>query len=144
MTSARRPNKTSPIHTASLKDNVAFTHRQKCLCGSRGVPHHTPRDPGKALARLPLCALGNRLADLGPDVAHEPAPATLSHGLGAPGKHCLRQPTTDGRVHVEVQVFSREVLAQHWRKKNPCLDTWERVSGTADFTDTTPSQDSRD
>ena len=91
MTSARWPNKTSPAHTASLKDNVAFTHRQKCLCGSRGVPHHMPRDPGKVLACLPLCAWGNRLADLGPEVAHEPAPTTLSHGLGAPREHCLRQ-----------------------------------------------------
>ena len=37
-------------------------------------------------------------------VAHELAPAALIHGMGAPGKHYLRQSSTDKRPFVEVQV----------------------------------------
>lgn len=39
-----------------------------------------------------------------PAVAPEPPPAPLSHGLGSPGKHCLRQSPTDETAFAEVQV----------------------------------------
>lgn len=43
-------------------------------------------------------------------------PAPLSHGAGAPGKHCLRQSSMDKRAFVELQVC-REV-PQHCGSKN--------------------------
>lgn len=44
-------------------DNSASVHRQKCLCGNRGIQHHTPRDPEGV---LPTHASGSRHTDLGP------------------------------------------------------------------------------
>lgn len=49
----------------------------------------------------------------GTKVAHELAPATLGHGLGISGEHCLKQSPTDERSFMEVQVSRGEVLAYH-------------------------------
>ena len=61
---------------------LAFIRRPKCLCGSYGVQHHTPRDLGEILA---TCVLNNWQTGLGP--ACEPAPASSDHGAGATIKH---------------------------------------------------------
>lgn len=43
-------------------------------------------------------------------------PGPLSHGAGAPGKHCLRQSFMDKRAFVELQVC-REEVPQHCGSK---------------------------
>lgn len=43
-------------------NNLVFNYGQKCLCGSCGIQHHVPRDPGGVSL---TCALGNRHTDLG-------------------------------------------------------------------------------
>lgn len=67
-----------------------------------------------------------------PTVAHEPAPVPLSHHPGSSGKHCLRWSPTVERIFVEIQVFSREVPAQHWSKiyKFRCTGEGKRNSLT--------------
>ena len=81
--------KTLLIHPyICFNDNLASIHRQR-VCG---VQHYSPRDPeghGHHVA-------DNRHRDLCPSfvpamTAHEPSPAPFSHGLGVPGKFCLRQ-----------------------------------------------------
>ena len=52
-----------------------------------------------------------------PAVACELTPAPLSHGAGAPGKHCLRQSSMDKRAFVEVQVCREEVPPHCGSKK---------------------------
>ena len=81
--------KTLLIHPyICFNDNLTSIHRQR-VCG---VQHYSSRDPeghGHHVA-------DNRHRDLCPSsvpamMAHEPSPAPFSHGLGVPGKFCLRQ-----------------------------------------------------
>lgn len=48
---------------------------------------------------------------VGPAVTHELALSSLGCSLEAAGKDCLRQPPTDERAFVEVQVSSSEITA---------------------------------
>lgn len=99
----------SPLH-----NNMAYIHRQKCLCGRCGVQHHMLRDSEEvSLTHVS----GNRHTYLAPAVVHELAPAPLSHNPGVPGEHCLRQSLTDERALEKVQISIREVPTHCWSKK---------------------------
>lgn len=54
---------------------------------------------------------------VGPAVTHQLAPSSPGSNLEGTGNDCLRQPPTDDRAFVEVQVSSTEVTAQCWSKK---------------------------
>ena len=60
-------------------------------------------------------------------VAHELAPAVLIHGMGAPGKHYLRQ----ARDPCGSPGSREEILALCWNKKYMLLDVLAWVRGTA-------------
>lgn len=84
--------------------NLASFQGQKCLCGSCGIQHHTPRDPERV---LPIHALNNRQS-LVPaancEVAYERAPPLLAiYSLEAPWERGLRQSLMFKRTFVEIQ-----------------------------------------
>lgn len=89
----------------------------KSVCGSYGIQHISQE---RHLGGIPpTSASDNRHRDHSPNedpaVVYELVLAPLSHGLGAPGKYCLRQSPPDESAFVEVLV-SREIPAYYWTK----------------------------
>ena len=61
----------------------AFTHVQKCLCGSGGMQHYTPRTGEEPCPPVhPVITKETSVLAVGPPMAHELTPVPLSCGPG--------------------------------------------------------------
>lgn len=103
-----------------------------CLCGSCGIQHHRPRDPGEL---LPTYELGVKQTDLGPGCGSWSGPWTgfrLSWtGSRSPAEHGSRQSPMDERAFPGVQESNREVTARCCSKKYPRSGELKKVRGAA-------------
>lgn len=91
--------------------NLASIHGQKCLWGNCGIQPHVT---GPEKSHPPVCWVNRQILvpAVDPAMAHP-----LSHSLGTPRKHYLRQSPMDMRAFAELQVSRWEISAHHWREK---------------------------
>lgn len=100
-------------------NNFALIHGQKCLCGSRGIQHHTLRDLDWV---PPTCALSNWQTDLSPGCGPCSVPWHSSSHSWSLSRNpwrilSFRQSPRDKRTFMGVQVSIIEVPTHCWNKK---------------------------